>query len=116
MAKNYTQKEKDKNQREQLWSKRWEKTRTVGMLKYVVINGLLMWGILTSAIFQILSMYSSGFHYTNYTAQLISPTISLMIAGVMFGVSTWLSSENKYNKIVTNGGRYVDKSKKKIKK
>lgn len=116
MAKNRTNREKDKFQKEQDWSKKWERTRVMGMAKYVLIYGFLMWGALTSLLFQGLSMYSSGFQYTNYMAQLFTPTLSLMIAGVMFGVSTWLSSENKYNKIVTNNGRYVDKSKKKNKK
>lgn len=107
MAKNYKKTgkvkfqktDKVKYQKDQIWSKRWEKARKIGMLKYVLIYGLLVWGGLTALIFQLLSMYSKGFHYTNFKAQLISPTISLMIAGLMFGVSTWLSSENKYSKV-----------------
>lgn len=116
MAKNSTQRAKERLEKEQLWSKKWARTRIMGMPKYVLIYGALMWGVLTSIIFQILSMYAKGFHYTNFVAELISPTISLMIAGVLFGVSTWLSSENKYNKIVTNNGRYVHKAKKRNKK
>ena len=118
MAKNYTQIEKDKHGKEQAWSRKWKKVREIGIVKYILIYGFLMWGTLAAVIFQVLSMYSRGFHYTNFKAQLISPTISLMIAGLLFGLSTWLSSENKYNKIVSNGGRYLDKNKnkKKLKK
>lgn len=115
MAKNKTQKEKEKYEKEQNWSKKWELTRNLGIKKYVFIYGFLMWGLLTSVLFQAISMFPRGFNYTNYMAQLVSPTISLMLAGIMFGVSTWLSSENKYNKIVTNNGRYKDKSKNKYK-
>ena len=81
------------------WCKRWEKTRNLGILKYVIKYGVLMWGLTTSVIFQIILFVMNGFKITNLLAQLINPTLSLMVAGIFFGLTTYYSSESKYKKI-----------------
>lgn len=101
MAKKFTRTQKDKYKYDQAWSKKWEATRNKGMLRYIFVNGI-MWGIITSVVFQLLIMFSKGFQYENIRVQLINPTLSIILAGLFFGVSTWMSSESKYSKVTNS--------------
>lgn len=79
--------------------KAWEKTRTKGKLKFVLVTGVLLWG-LPMLIFMafINKPFTDGF--TSKSA--IIHCIVWPLAGVVYGLLTWHYSERKYKKNLAN--------------
>ncbi|BEP29623.1 hypothetical protein [Helicovermis profundi] len=80
------------------WLKKWEETRKMGIIKYTILYGVLMWGALTSLFFQIINRLSKNFTLISFKSQVLMPTLTFMIGGIFVGIALWYLSESKYKK------------------
>jgi len=73
---------------------KWEKTRQKGKEKYVLVNGVLGWGVTTAIIWSVLmEMFQPSENIW------VRPLIALIIfplGGIAFGYLTWNASEKQY--------------------
>lgn len=77
---------------------KWQKIREKGKWNYIIIYGVLLWGISTAILFSIIFPLIKG-----ETSWLIFP-LSLVIfpiGGMGWGCSMWLYMENAYKKSKT---------------
>ncbi|WP_133406538.1 hypothetical protein [Parashewanella tropica] len=73
----------------------WESTRDKGMLKYVLINGLLAWGLpMFIAMAFMTRPFAEGF--TSKAA--IVHYVVWPLAGLLFGLVTWYIAQFRYKK------------------
>jgi len=76
----------------------WKKSREQGKLKFVLLRGVLSWGI---PMF-LLMTFTLNKPETGFTPQFI--TINALIwalAGAVFGLTVWFIGENSFHKEVT---------------
>lgn len=74
--------------------KKWEKTRKLGKVKFVLLYGALIWGVATPILKNIFTYY-----IFNTPISSISITIDLIIfpiIGILWGVIIWNITEKKY--------------------
>lgn len=74
--------------------RKWEKTRAIGLLRYVVVYGVLLWGALSGALFSLFKVLldpSIGYLSIATYAMPI-----FMVGGVMWGVGAWYLTEWQY--------------------
>ncbi|WP_456276593.1 hypothetical protein [Bacillus sp. AK128] len=77
------------------WAK-WEKTRKLGMFRFILLYGILLYG--TAVFFVIL-----GLAVIIGISQPISEHITRAIfLGIFFGIYYWLTTESKYKKHINN--------------
>lgn len=77
----------------------WEKSRKMGIVKYVLLKGTLAWSLLTIGIFMLISIIQSKF-LINYEMLMyfLKMYIVFLLMGTVFGLVSWLVSERKYLK------------------
>lgn len=77
----------------------WEKSRKMGIVKYVLLKGTFAWSLLTIAIFMLISIIQSKF-LINYEMLMyfLKMYIVFLLMGTVFGLVSWLVSEKKYLK------------------
>jgi hypothetical protein len=77
--------------------KKWEKTRKLGIVKFILIYGVLLWGvpvgIIWTIIMEIIFLGNAWF------STLIIALIVFPISGIAFGSIMWHYAENNYNKL-----------------
>jgi len=79
--------------------KKWESTREKGLLHFVLIRGVLLWGLPMFIFMAFIGKpFSNGF--TSSTA--LVHYVVWPVAGVLFGLLTWCMSERMYKKKKTN--------------
>jgi hypothetical protein len=81
---------------------RWTHIRRLGFWRYVLLHGVLGWGIPTFVLMTFLVSPPARSATTGFV--LVSAGIWL-IAGAWFGWMTWRSSEKKYKKFVDEQGQ-----------
>lgn len=69
---------------------RWAKARAQGMLRYVLVSGVLMWGL---PMFVVMT-----FVVSHPTLPLLVSGLIWGVGGVCFGVAMWLTQEYRYRK------------------
>ena len=75
---------------------RWEETRKKGKLNYVLINGLLAWGLPMFVVMTFFVMRKRG---EPLRADLVAISAVLWtLGGLVFGLTIWTVSEKKYQK------------------
>ena len=79
---------------------KWAKTREKGKQRFVLVNGVLGWGVSTAILWALLMEFLDPLENI-----WVRPTIALIIfpiAGIAFGHLTWNKSEKTYEKHVSN--------------
>lgn len=79
---------------------KWAKTREKGKQRFVLVNGVLGWGVTTAILWSVLMEIiepSQSIWVRPITALIIFP-----IAGVAFGHLMWNKSEKAYEKATSN--------------
>ena len=74
--------------------RKWEKTRKIGFLRYVLVYGVLFWGGLSGVLFSVMKVLTEP-----SIAFLSSVTYALpifMVGGIFFGASMWRVREWQY--------------------
>ena len=79
--------------------KSWREARKKGFGKFVLVNGLIAWGLpMFIGMAFINNPYSEGFA----SRAAIVHYITWPLAGILYGVAVWFISEHRYNKAVAN--------------
>jgi hypothetical protein len=73
----------------------WEQLRKKGKAKYILIHGLLLWGIPMSAVANIYLHYRAGIPWT---PMIYYTTPIFLVCSLLFGFLMWKFLENRYNK------------------
>ncbi|MBT3136341.1 hypothetical protein KL866_14790 [Alteromonas sp. ALT199] len=79
---------------------KWAKTREKGKQRFVLVNGVLGWGVPTAIFWAVLMEFIEPSENI-----WVRPTIALFIfpiAGIAFGHLTWNKSEKAYEKHAIN--------------
>ena len=75
---------------------KWAKTREKGKQRFVLVNGVLGWGITTAILWSVLMEFIEPSE--NIWIRPIIALIVFPIAGVVFGHLMWDKSEKAYEK------------------
>ena len=76
---------------------RWEKTRAKGMLNYILVRGILSYGL---AMFVAMTFVV---HHEDLSPKFIGiSAIAWTIGGALFGISTWYVLERQFRKATEN--------------
>ncbi|MEM7784733.1 MAG: hypothetical protein AAF623_15390 [Planctomycetota bacterium] len=79
--------------------KKWTETRKRGMIYFVVVYGVLAWGLGTGILWSLLTSMMSGWEGTSLRFTL--GLIFFPIGGILFGVLMWFILEKQYKKRLT---------------
>lgn len=83
--------------------KKWEDTRTMGKMKYVLLKGTIAWTVLTGGIFVILTLITNKFLInTEILMYFLNMFLVFLGLGTLFGVFSWHLSERKYQTFIKN--------------
>ena len=74
--------------------RKWAKTREMGPLKYVLLYGVVGWGVVTGVLFSFVLAAIQG--WERFWALLLVSLILFPLGGIAFGMLTWKASESKY--------------------
>jgi len=74
--------------------KNWAETRKMGRTKFILIYGVLFWGLLMALVFFFLGLKDSS---QPWYSQLLISIIVFCPGGFLFGHFTWKSAEKKYH-------------------
>lgn len=80
------------------WEK-WEKTRKLGMLGFIFIYGIILYG---TVVFFVILGIATIFGISQPISEHIARSLFL---GLIFGIYYWLTTESKYKKYKNNGKR-----------
>lgn len=73
----------------------WERLRKKGKAKYILIHGVLLWGVPMAIIMNIYFHFRAGYPWIP-TTYYITPIF--LIGGFLFGLVMWSILENRYQK------------------
>ncbi|MHC6645037.1 hypothetical protein ACYTPF_00465 [Alteromonas sp. HB246098] len=79
---------------------KWAKTREKGKQRFVLVNGVLGWGVTTAILWSVLIELIEPSQ--NIWVRPIIALIIFPIAGIAFGHLTWNKSEKAYEKATSN--------------
>lgn len=83
--------------------KKWEETRAMGKMKYVLLKGTVAWTILTGGIFVILTLITNKFLInTEILMYFLNMFLVFIGLGTLFGVFSWHLSEKRYQSFIKN--------------
>ncbi|MDQ6422202.1 hypothetical protein RB620_22490 [Paenibacillus sp. LHD-117] len=80
---------------------KWAKIRAKGKRNYIIVNGILGWGIPTAILFTLLTSYLDNdaiIFNKELMNSLFTSLIIFSIVGIPFGFWTWNWMERIYNK------------------
>jgi hypothetical protein len=69
---------------------RWEKARQKGMAAYILVNGILTYGLTMFVVMTVALRHAR--------LPLWESAVLWLVAGAFFGVATWLVQEHRYRK------------------
>ena len=76
-----------------------DKTINQGRLRYILVDGVLFWGVGTGILFCLLQHFTG----TPQTASSVAQSLILFpIGGVFWGAATWSVLKKQYSKISNN--------------
>jgi hypothetical protein len=73
---------------------RWAKVREKGRARYILLYGVLFWGVLTGALWAVAMAAVQG--WDRLPTYLAFGLIGFPIGGVLFGAWTWKIAEARY--------------------
>jgi cbb3-type cytochrome oxidase subunit 1 len=79
---------------------KWERIRTKGRLRYIVIYGVLCYGIGTAVLFSIIFplLMSWMSREVSFSRVLLLSLILFPLGGIAWGATMWYVMENKHHK------------------
>ena len=77
---------------------KWEKIRKGGLLRFVLLWGVLFWGLGTAILY---SLFMSLVAHVDFLGILPISLIAFPIGGIFFGLTVWWLSERKYKQITS---------------
>lgn len=77
----------------------WRETREKGLVRFMLENGLLAWGL---PMFIAMAFISKPFEDGFASKAAIVHYIVWPLAGIIFGAAVWWFSERRYRKAVAN--------------
>ena len=81
--------------------KKWEERRKLGRTKFILIYGIVYWGIPVGIIMVLFNGWRFGFS----VPRIVTACITWPIAGVVYGFFMWHMMEKKYQQfLATNRG------------
>jgi len=75
---------------------KWEKTRSIGFLKFVIIHGAISWGILSGLFYFLITRIFQP--STPVVKNLIVSLILFPVAGLFWGMTMWNIREKRYER------------------
>lgn len=78
---------------------RWAKSRARGRSTFILMYGVLFWGIVTAFLFAAVSVFISDRSFLD-TLKFALPTF--MTGGIFWGILMWVMAENSYSIYQTN--------------
>ncbi len=78
---------------------RWKKLRKKGVLRFVLQNGVLAWGV---PVLIVMAFINKPFENGMAPVSAIIHCVVYPIGGIFFGLVLWLTSEERYNKELAN--------------
>lgn len=83
--------------------KKWEGTRAMGKMKYILIKGTVAWSLLTGSIFILLTLITNKFLInTEILMYFLKMFLVFIGMGTLFGVFSWQLSEKRYQSFIKN--------------
>ena len=82
--------------------KRWEKTRAMGMVPFIIVYGVLGWGLCTGILFAVMTEFSAhGIDgilkfSAGFMNRLLGAIVIFPLGGVLFGYVGWKLAERNY--------------------
>ncbi len=73
--------------------KKWEKIRNKGKMRFILVNGVVYWGVFTALLWSFFMAKMSGTPFLSYFCVAI---IMFPVGGLAFGFLVWKMSEKKY--------------------
>jgi hypothetical protein len=87
----------------------WKRTRKIGKTRYVILYGVLIWGIAAGLSFPflqwILFNQPTGLHH------FVISLIVFQIIGIFVGIMTWNKSEKMYRQFLDKNSTETDEQK-----
>ncbi len=74
----------------------WERLRKKGKSKYILIHGVLLWGVPMAIIMNLYFHYRAGYPWTP-TAYFVTP--AFLLGGLLFGFFMWSFLEKRYQNL-----------------
>jgi hypothetical protein len=79
---------------------RWAATRAKGRTRYILLYGVLLWGLFTGVFWSIAMSAVQG--WERLPIYLIGALIGFPIGGYIFGAWTWKRAEQDYQKSISS--------------
>ncbi len=80
---------------------KWARTRGHGLLRFVLVQGMLLWGVGTAILFSLFESLVCGYKMSDCLSVSI---VIFPLGGVAWGVAMWFVMESKYKKQIASGG------------
>jgi hypothetical protein len=78
--------------------KRWERTRKMGKTRYIIVYGVLIWGIVAGLSFPFIQWIL--FNQPPGPSRFVLSLIVFQITGIFVGIVTWNNSERMYQQFL----------------
>lgn len=75
-------------------AQRWERIRAKGPIHFVIVYGVLAWGIGTALLFSLFMSLIAGWDLT----RLLLALLLFPLGGFIWGGVTWVVSERRHNR------------------
>jgi hypothetical protein len=75
-------------------SETWAKSRALGRGRFVLLYGVLGWGIPTAILFVLIRCYQDG--WNSFLFHLISALVLFPLGGILVGHSMWKRLERRH--------------------
>ncbi len=74
--------------------RQWSETRKKGRRRFILVNGVLGWGVMTGVLWSLFMAMTQG--WEKLPAYLAFGLIGFPLGGLAFGAIVWSMSEKKY--------------------
>jgi hypothetical protein len=75
---------------------RWERVRAAGRKRFIVLWGVLAWGIPGALLFSILIIRQEHQGFASGVGTIAASLITFPLGGILFGYSMWIMCECMY--------------------
>jgi hypothetical protein len=82
---------------------KWEMTRAKGLKNFVLMNGVLGWGIPLGIFVALMHVLENG--WQKFGSDLMLSIAIYAVAGVFFGLATWAIAEWRYARVLAKAAR-----------